>query len=385
MIGPHGSVLLSEQRILTERLTSLADLERAGLIARDEADALAPVAARYAVAVTSDMHRLIDPSAGPCDPIARQFVPTAAEAETHPGERTDPIGDAAWSPSPGLVHRYPDRVLLKAAATCPVYCRFCFRRAMIGPDVGEPMRRADLEMAYEYIRARPEIWEVIVTGGDPLVLSARRIAEIVEAIDAIAHVAVIRWHTRVPVVEPASLDVEMVAALKARRAASYVAIHANHPRELTEPARAAIARLVDAGIVCRSQTVLLRGVNDDPRTLAALMRGFVSARVVPYYLHQLDPAPGTAHFRVPLREAQALVESLRGHISGLCQPEFVVDIPGGAGKVRASRSALEVDGDGGLMLVDRNGVRHRYEDFGGRSLERAGDDHPLGRTAADDV
>ena len=349
---------------MNDRLTSLDDLRQAGLVAGDAVGPLSAVAARYAVALTRDVADLIDKDAGALDPIARQFVPSEAEAETKPFERADPIGDGAMSPVPGIVHRYPDRVLLKAAASCPVYCRFCFRREMVGPDHGRGLTSAQWAGACDYIADHPEIWEVIVTGGDPFVLSDRRVRDITERLDGIGHVAVIRWHTRVPVVEPGRITADLVCALRAKRAATYVAIHANHPRELMPEACNAIARLVDAGIVCRSQTVLLRGVNDDHDTLAALMRAFVRNRVVPYYLHQLDPAPGTSHFRVPLAEAQALVSGLRGHISGLCQPEFVIDIPGGAGKVRAAAATVVHQPDGNVYLIDRNGTLHRYDEAG---------------------
>ncbi len=341
-------------------LTSLEELAAAGLIATGEDSGLDTVAARYAIAITPAMAALIDPD-DPTDPIAAQFVPTSRENATTPSERNDPIGDGTHSPVPGVVHRYPDRVLLKLASVCPVYCRFCFRREMVGPDKGKPLSEAELSAALAYVSRHPEIWEVIVTGGDPFVLSPRRVRQLNERLDTIAHVAVVRWHTRVPVVATELVTPDLVAALRASHKAVYVAIHANHPRELTTEALAAIARLVDAGIVCRSQTVLLRGVNDDPATLEQLMRAFVAARVVPYYLHHVDPAPGTAHFRVPLVRARALVRGLRGRLSGLCQPMLVIDVPGGAGKVHVAPSDLETDTEGAVWLRDRNGIRHRYD------------------------
>jgi lysine 2,3-aminomutase len=313
-------------------LRRLSDLTRAGLVAADRLAALERVAAQYAVAVTPAMAELIDP-ADPHDPIARQFVPDAAELAAEPHERADPIGDDAHSPIEGIVHRYPDRVLLKLVHVCPVYCRFCFRRAMVGPR-GRPSLDAEkLAAALAYIAAHGEIWEVILTGGDPLMLPPRRLREVVQQLAAIDHVKVIRVHTRVPAVAPERVTRDLVRALKADGKATYVALHANHPRELTAEARAACARFIDAGIPMLSQTVLLRGVNDDAATLGHLMRAFVESRIKPYYLHHGDLAPGTAHLRTGIAEGQELMRALRGRYSGLCQPCYVLDIPGGAGKV----------------------------------------------------
>src|SRR5690606_38483579 len=237
------------------------------------------------------------------------------------------------SPVPGVVHRYPDRVLLKVVGVCAVYCRFCFRREMVGPEQGAPLSADQLSAALDYIRRRPEVWEVILTGGDPFVLSSRRIAEITTALDAIPRVEVLRWHTRVPVADPARVSDELVAALRNTGKAVWVAVHANHPRELTQAAKTACAKLVDAGIPLVSQSVLLKGVNDDPETLSELMRAFVACRIKPYYLHHGDLAPGTTHLRTRIADGQQLMRQMRGRVSGLCQPTYVLDIPGGAGKV----------------------------------------------------
>jgi lysine 2,3-aminomutase len=343
---------------VTAPLRTAADLARAGLVPAESLPELEQVAARYAVAITPAVATLIDP-ADPSDPVARQFVPDAAELTLAPEERADPIGDLAHSPVEGIVHRYPDRVLLKAVHVCPVYCRFCFRREMVGPQGLGTLSSDALAGALAYIAAHGEIWEVILTGGDPLVLSPRRLSEIMAGLSAISHVKVIRFHTRVPVVEPERVDAALVAALKLPGKAVYVALHANHPRELTPEARAACARLVDAGIPMLSQSVLLKGVNDDPETLAALMRGFVEARIKPYYLHHPDLAPGTGHFRLSLAEGQALVRSLRGRISGLCQPTYVLDIPGGHGKAPIGPCTLDLDGSG-ARVEDYRGRWHAY-------------------------
>jgi lysine 2,3-aminomutase len=338
-------------------LKSVRHLREAGLVSA-EAGNLEAVGERYAVAITPDMASLIDRQ-DPDDPIARQFVPDLRELDHTADERADPIGDAAHSPVEGIVHRYPDRVLLKAVHVCPVYCRFCFRREMVGPEGLGTLSAEALETAMAYIAGRPEIWEVILTGGDPLVLSPRRLESLMLQLRAIDHVKIIRLHSRVPAVEPARIDPALIDALKASGKTVYVALHANHPRELTPEARGACARLVDAGIVMISQTVLLKGVNDDVATLSALMRAFVETRIKPYYLHHPDLAPGTGHFRLTVEEGQALVAALRGHVSGLCQPTYVLDIPGGYGKAVIAPSVIHATGDD-HQITDFNGGIHRY-------------------------
>ena len=340
-------------------LSTVEDLISAGLVQAEKRTETVAVAERYAVAVTPPLVALIDAD-DPSDPIARQFVPDAAELVTLPEERADPIGDLAHSPIEGIVHRYPDRVLLKAVHVCPVYCRFCFRREMVGPEGLGTLTPSALDAAIAYIAGRPEIWEVILTGGDPLVLSPRRLGDIMKRLAAIDHVKIVRFHTRVPVVDPARIDAALIEALKASGKTVYVALHANHPREFTEEARSAIARIVDAGIVMISQSVLLKGVNDDADVLATLMRTFVESRIKPYYLHHPDLAPGTSHFRLTLAEGRALVESLRGRVSGLCQPAYILDIPGGHGKVRADSMAVQEADDGCFRLRDFRGGTHAY-------------------------
>jgi len=313
-------------------LRDIKALAEAGLVPPERLPALEAVAARYAVAITPAMAELIDPT-NDDDPIARQFVPSSEELVASPGEDGDPIGDNVHSPVEGIVHRYPDRVLLKPTHTCAVYCRFCFRREMVGPEGLSNLTPAQLDAAFTYIAGRPEIWEVIVTGGDPFVLSPRRLAELMDRLEAIDHVKIVRFHTRVPAVDPEAVTPALIAALKRGTKTVYVALHANHARELTPAARAACARIVDAGIPMVSQTVLLRGVNDDPAVLTDLMRAFVETRVRPYYLHHGDHAPGTSHLRTTLAEGQAIMKALRGTLSGLAQPTYVLDIPGGHGKV----------------------------------------------------
>jgi lysine 2,3-aminomutase len=315
----------------TATLREPTELVARGLVPVADLPDLEKVAARYAVAVTPDMAALIDPD-DPSDPIARQFIPDAAELVREANENADPIGDYPHSPVTGIVHRYPDRVLFKLVHVCAVYCRFCFRREMVGPGKASALSEGAYDNALNYIRAHSEIWEVILTGGDPLMLSPRRLAEIMADLADIDHVRIIRIHTRVPAAEPARISGEMIAALKVKGATTWVALHANHARELTDKARTACAALVDAGIPMVSQTVLLRGINDNAAALEALMRAFVECRIKPYYLHHGDLAPGTSHLRTTLEHGQELMRKLRGRLSGLCQPEYVLDIPGGHGK-----------------------------------------------------
>ena len=341
-----------------DTLRTPAALAQAGLVEPERVAALERVAERYAVAITPAMAELVDPG-DPADPIGRQFIPDPRELDVRPEEAADPIGDAVHSPVKGVVHRYPDRVLLKLTHACAVYCRFCFRREVVGPGGAGGLDPAELDAAYRYIESRPEIWEVILTGGDPLVLSPRRLSQAMARLAAIAHVKVVRLHTRVPVVDPAAVTPELVAALRRQDLAVYVAVHANHARELTAEARAACARLADRGLPLLGQTVLLKGVNDGAPALADLFRAMVESRIKPYYLHHADLAPGTAHFRTTLAEGQALMRSLRGRLSGLCQPTYVLDVPGGHGKVPVGPAYLAAEDDG-LTVEDPAGRLHAY-------------------------
>ncbi|WP_454747528.1 lysine-2,3-aminomutase-like protein [Ciceribacter selenitireducens] len=343
----------------TAGLRNVDDLIAAGIVPPDERVALERVAAKYAVGLTPTVEALIDRS-DPADPIALQYLPTAAELIETPDERADPIGDHVHSPVEGIVHRYPDRVLLKVVHVCPVYCRFCFRREMVGPQGDGNLPPAQLEAALAYIRSHTEIWEVILTGGDPLILSPRRLREITTALAGIPHVKIVRIHSRVPAVDPARINGELIDALKASGKTIYVALHANHPREMSKTVRDACTRLVDAGIAMVSQSVLLKGINDDPDVLAELMRAFVEARVKPYYLHHPDMAPGTGHFRLSVTEGQAIMQALRSKVSGLCIPTYILDLPGGHGKVSIGDGMLRETEPGRYAVTDRNGDLHAY-------------------------
>jgi lysine 2,3-aminomutase len=341
-----------------------AELIAHGLVPAADLPDLEKVAARYAVAVTTDIAALIDPG-DPADPIARQFIPSTEELVTQPGENADPIGDHVHSPVAGIVHRYPDRVLFKLVHVCAVSCRFCFRREMVGPGKATALSQAAYRGALDYIRSHSEIWEVILTGGDPLMLPPSRLAEIMADLAAIDHVRIVRVHTRVPVADPARISGEMIAALKVQGVTTWVALHANHPRELTKKARAACAGMIDAGIPLVSQTVLLRGINDDAATLEALMRAFVECRIKPYYLHHGDLAPGTAHLRTTLAHGQELMRNLRGRVSGLCQPDYVLDIPGGHGKAPVGPNYLSPADSFSQERKQQPELRYRVVDYCG--------------------
>jgi lysine 2,3-aminomutase len=305
------------------------DLLRAGLVAEATLPALEELAARYATAITPAMAALITPG-DPADPIALQYIPDAAELIIAPHELEDPTADAPFTPVKGVVHRYPDRALLKPLLACPVYCRFCFRREKVGPD-GGVLTEAELESALLWFERNTAIREVILTGGDPLMLSARRLGEILGRLAGMAHIETLRIHTRVPVADPVRVTGALVAAMRQTKPV-FIAVHANHAREFTPDAAAALARLAEAGVPLLGQTVLLRGVNDEAPVLEALLRAMIRNRIKPYYLHSLDPAPGTARFQVPEDDGLALMAALRGRLPGHALPFFVRETPMGGGK-----------------------------------------------------
>ena len=310
-------------------LRSPQDLARAGLVAETALPALEEVAARYATAITPAMAALISPG-DPADPIALQYIPDAAELISAPHELEDPTADAPFTPVKGVVHRYPDRALLKPLLACPVYCRFCFRREKVGPD-GGLLTEAELHEALAWFEGNTAIREVILTGGDPLMLSARRLGEILGRLAGLAHIETLRIHTRVPVADPGRITAALLGAMRQAKPV-FIAVHANHAREFTPDAARALARLAEAGVPLLGQTVLLRGVNDDAPALEALLRAMIRNRIKPYYLHSLDPAPGTARFQVPEAEGLALMAALRGRLPGHALPFFVRETPMGGGK-----------------------------------------------------
>lgn len=338
-------------------LIGLDDLEREGLIAPADRAPLAPVAEAFRIRITPAMQAAIT---DPDDGIGRQFVPTLAEADIHDDELHDPIGDHVHMVAPGLTHRYPDRVILALTQTCDVYCRFCFRRETVG-DTGA-LSDAELDQAMDYLARTPAVREVVLTGGDPLTLSPRRIAAVMERLATLPNIDIVRIHSRVPVVAPDRITPALIEAL-GRHPLVWLVVHTNHAQELTPDARAALSRLTAAGIPLLSQTVLLRGVNDRAETLADLFRALVRLRVKPYYLHHCDLARGAGHFRTTVEEGRVIMAKLRGMISGLCIPTYVLDTPGGFGKVPLTQAYVTPGPTPGEHVVrDHAGRLHPYLD-----------------------
>lgn len=335
-------------------LTDVDSLIRVGLAQDQDRAALEAVAGDFRIRLSPAMQAACGSSG-----VARQFVPDRRELTRRPEELADPIGDHAFMPVRGLTHRYPDRVILAVTQVCEVYCRFCFRRETVG-DTG-PLPAGDLDRALDYIAATPAIHEVILTGGDPLSLSSRRLGAVLDRLEAIPHIETLRIHSRVPVVAPGRLDGAMIAQLD-REKPVHLVIHTNHPDELAEPACAALRALNRAGVAMFSQSVLLRGINDDADVLEALFRALLRNRVKPYYLHHCDLAPGTSHFRTTIGEGQALMAELRRRLSGLAVPQYVLDIPGGAGKVALTPGFAQALGAGAWQITDRLGGTHSYCD-----------------------
>jgi lysine 2,3-aminomutase len=312
-------------------VTDLDGLERALVLTDEEREgARKALAAGLPLSITPYYLSLCDRHDPRC-PIRLQCVPRAVESVTVPGDLVDPLGEEAHAAAPNLVQRYPDRALLLVTDRCSVYCRFCTRARMVGQDGGARSEER-LRPAIEYLRSHPEVREVIVSGGDPLVMSTARLARVLQLVRSVPSIEIVRVATRAPVVLPMRITPSLCRTLRTF-APLWVMTHVNHPRELTPLAVQACERLVDHGLPVMNQTVLLRGVNDDPATLEALFRGLIRARVRPYYLLQTDPMRGTAHLRTPLARGIAIMEALQGRLSGIALPKFIVDTPGGKGKV----------------------------------------------------
>lgn len=344
-----------------KRISNAAGLVKAGLASPDSLNDLQRTEREFAIGLSPYLvDRLISEPENTA--LARQYLPDMAELSMSAAELDDPIGDDAYSPVKGIVHRYPDRVLLKAASACAVYCRYCFRREMIGPGSGILGKDA-LDNAIAYIERTPAIREVILTGGDPLILSERQIANILSRISTIGHIRFVRIHSRVPVADPARIHDNYITALrKSCQKPLYLALHINHADELGAPVRDVILKLHRAGISLLSQSVLLKGVNDCADTLGALYTELLSLHVKPYYLHHPDLARGTGHFRLPLERGMAIHSALLGRFSGLCQPHYMLDIPGGHGKIPLHAGYVEKTAEGCYSIRDYQGNTHIYKD-----------------------
>jgi lysine 2,3-aminomutase len=313
----------------------------------------------FPMAITPYYLGLIDPDDEHC-PIRRQVVPRSEELERVPGDLADPLGEAAHEVAPNLIQRYPDRALLFTTDRCAVYCRFCTRSRLVGAGGGaRPLSK--LEPALSYLRQHPEISDVILSGGDPLVMATERLTQLVAALREIPSIQTLRLATRVPVVLPQRITEELLSALRVHHPI-WIMTHFNHPRELTAESALACNRLADAGFPVMNHTVLLRGINDDADTLARLFRGLVRVRVRPYYLLQADPVQGTGHLRTPLDTGIALMERLQGRLSGIALPKLIVDTPGGLGKVPVGPDYVVARTPGRTRLRTHRGVEVEYID-----------------------
>jgi lysine 2,3-aminomutase len=315
---------------LRHRLTGLADLEQFVRLTDDERRGIALAPSLFRIGITPYYAELMDAERADC-PVRMQVIPVGAEAKIARGEYRDPLGEDGLSPAPSIVHRYPDRVLLLALDRCAVYCRHCNRRRMVGQDDGV-IAKHELEAALDYIRGNRAIRDVLISGGDPLTLSTEKLEWLISSVRAVEHVDIIRIGTRVPVCLPMRIDEELTSMLK-KYHPLYINTHFNHPKELTDEARDACARLADAGIPLGNQTVLLRGVNSQPEIIERLNRALLKTRVKPYYLFQGDPVTGTDHLRTPVSCGIGIMEHLRGRITGMGIPHYVIDAPGGGGKI----------------------------------------------------
>jgi lysine 2,3-aminomutase len=315
---------------LRNRLAAPSELEKRLTLTPSEREGLAHSAERLSLGITPYFFSLID-RADPSCPIRRQVIPTAEENSTGAEEMADPVGEEADSPVPGLVHRYPDRVLLLVTDRCGTYCRYCTRSRLVSGAHGSEFS-FHLPQALEYLRKHTEVRDVLLSGGDPLLLSDEKLDELLGSLRAIPHLEFLRIGTRLPVVLPQRITAKLCRTFR-RHHPLWVSIQANHPRELTREAYVAMTRLADAGIPLGSQTVLLKGVNDDPKVMRELVHKLLLCRVRPYYLYQCDLIRGSRHFRVPVGKALEIVEKLRGFTTGYAVPQFVIDAPGGGGKV----------------------------------------------------
>jgi len=314
------------------------------------------VSSRYPVRVSNYYASLIRQEG---DAIWKQCMPDVRELEDEI-QCPDPLEETSLSPVPGLIHRYPDRVVLLVSNLCPVYCRFCMRKRHVGSG-DSPMGDAELKLALEYIAGNPSIRDVILSGGDPLMLDDVSLQQILSGLRAIDHVSIIRIGTRIPVTLPARITSRLCSLLK-RFHPLFINTHFNHPDEITFDSSRACTMLADAGIPLGNQTVLLKGVNDDVETMRELMTGLLGIRVKPYYLHQMDLVRGTAHFRTSVGKGLEIIRAMRGHLSGLAVPHYVIDLPGGKGKVAILPDDIVREGEM-LLLMTYTGERIAYRDI----------------------
>ncbi|BEQ15408.1 KamA family radical SAM protein [Desulfoferula mesophila] len=346
------------------RVTSLTELSHYLKLVPVEKRAFSACPGKLPLSITPYYLSLMDPDDS-ADPLRRTMVPTWFEGVVGPGESGDPLVEDHDMAAPGLVHRYPDRVLFLATGFCAAYCRYCTRSRMVGHQTYGPVHsREAMERAIAYIEATPSVRDVLISGGDPLTMADDRLEWLLSRLRRIPHVEVLRLGTKTPAVLPQRITGDLVKRLK-RYHPLFMSLHFTHPAELTPETARACARLADAGIPLGSQTVLLTGVNDSVETMRSLMQGLLKMRVRPYYLYQCDPITGSAHFRTPVSKGLEIIRGLRGHTSGYAVPTFVIDAPGGGGKVALYPEAVVGKNGNDLVLTNYAGGTYTYPDCGG--------------------
>jgi lysine 2,3-aminomutase len=342
------------------RFRDLQSLSRILRLSNDERSAIEKLGDRLSVAVTPYYASLLDPE--DCNqPLRRTMIPVTTEFIEAPGESHDPLAEEETSPAPGLVHRYPDRVLFLATDFCSAHCRYCTRSRVVGTGEVVPSKEC-WEKALQYIEHTPAIRDVLVSGGDPLTMSDDRLEYLLLRLRSIRHVEIIRIGTKVPAVLPQRITPHIVRMLR-KYHPLWMSLHFTHPDELTPETARACTRLSDAGIPLGSQTVLLRGINDNIDTMTRLYHGLLKIRVRPYYLYQCDPITGSSHFRTPVEKGLEIIEGLRGHTTGYAVPHFVIDAPGGGGKIALVPNAVVGKENGDVILRNFQGKLFRYPDY----------------------
>jgi lysine 2,3-aminomutase len=343
---------------LKNRITTLGQLEKILNLTDDEVHAVANL--RLPLSITPYYASLLHPD-DPTQSLRRSVVPVSRELTISPGESSDPLNEEDDSPTPGLVHRYPDRVLFLVTNFCSTNCRYCTRSRIVGKRSRCGLGLEQWEKAIAYIERTPEIRDVLLSGGDPLTLPDTRLEWLLNRLRRIPHVEVIRLGTKAPMVLPQRITPALVRMLK-RFHPLWLSIHCTHPNELTPEAITACRRLADAGIPLGSQTVLLAGINDDAEIMTKLMQGLMRMRIKPYYLYQCDPIVGSAHFRTPVRKGLEIYAALRGHTSGYAVPNYVIDAPGGGGKIPLLPETVISMEDGKVLLKNYEGKIFSYPD-----------------------
>lgn len=338
---------------MRNRLRTYQDFARIFELSDDEAEALRSPQRPFSVGVTPYYASLLD-AKDPDTALRRTMIPVLAELQPSAGDMTDPLAEDAHAPVPGIVHRYPDRVLFLANDVCPVYCRYCTRSRLVGGNAPFNMAKSRWQQGIDYIAKNDHIHDVLISGGDPLILSDERLEWLISRLAVIPHLDFIRLGSKVPIVLPQRVTPALATMLR-RYHPLYMSIHVTHPDELTAEAAGACGRLADAGIPLASQTVLLKGVNDSVGTMRRLMRGMLRARIKPYYLLQCDPISGSGHLRTPLRTGIEMIRGLRGHISGYGVPHYIVDLPGGGGKIALTPEHLDGYENGNWLATNSHG------------------------------